>query len=180
MKTTSSVRRIAAASVIAWSFVAVGVAQGQTISVKAYLHGGEEVPPVVSGAHGVATVTIDRATQQLTYRVDVYNLPTGLTGGHIHVGSAGVSGPIVIGFAVTQTISNDFAIVGTATAADLQPRAVQGVNSWDDLVASVASGVTYVNIHTQLNPGGEIRGQLCPDSASANAFNGIAVCTSRR
>ena len=29
-----------------------------------------------------------------------------------------------------------------------------------DLVSAMSSGVTYVNVHTQANPNGEIRGQI--------------------
>jgi hypothetical protein len=125
-------------------------------------------------------VTIDRTTGRITYRVNVYNLPTGATAGHIHVGPQGVNGPVILNFVVPTNISNDFAISGELTAGDLVPRAAQGINSFDDAVMAIASGVSYVNIHTQANPGGEIRGQLCPASAKDNFFNGVAVCTAAR
>ena len=47
----------------------------------------------------------------------------------------------------------------------------------EDLLFSAAAGAAYVNVHTQTNGGGEIRGQLCPASAGANTFSGIALCT---
>lgn len=73
--------------------------------------------------------------------------------------------------------SNDFSLEGSWTAGDLRPNAATGINSFDDAVFAIASGVAYFNVHTQANPGGEIRGQLCPDSPIANTFNGVAVCT---
>jgi hypothetical protein len=157
-------------------------AAAQVLTVTAQLTGGQENPPVLTGSHGNATVTIDRGAQTITYRVNVYNLPTGLTASHIHVGpaNAGLNGPIVVNFNVTQTISNDFAITGTATAADLQPRPQQGINSWDDLVMAIASGATYVNVHSQAFPGGEIRGQLCPASPQENTFNNVALCVATK
>jgi hypothetical protein len=155
------------------------------VTVTAQLSGAEEptvggVPGVITGANGNATVTVDRTTQRITYRVNVFNLPTGLNASHIHVGTPGQGGPIILNFNITQNISNDFSFSGELTAADIVPRAAQGVQSFDDVMTAIASGVTYVNVHTQANPGGEIRGQLCPESAQANTFNGIATCVSRR
>lgn len=157
-------------------------AQTDTVVVRGFMSGGNEVPPVATstGAHGRATVTVDRANGRISYRVEVYNLPTGLTGAHIHVGPAGSNGPIIFDTRPTVLgISNDFALEGSWTAADLRPSAAGGINSFDDAALAIASGVTYFNIHTQANPGGEIRGQLCPDSAAANTFNLVNVCASR-
>jgi hypothetical protein len=108
----------------------------------------------------------------------VYNLPTGVVASHIHVGSAQVNGPVILDFRVVSGTSNDFAYSGRLTEADLRANAQFGINSFDDAIFAIASGVTYVNVHSQANPGGEIRGQLCPESVAANTFNGVAVCTS--
>ena len=35
-----------------------------------------------------------------------------------------------------------------------------GIRDWDDFIQSLVGGQTYLNIHTAVNPGGEIRGQL--------------------
>jgi hypothetical protein len=115
-----------------------------------------------------------------TRMLDIYNLPTGIVGAHIHVGPRGVNGPIIFNFTVPAVgQSNDFALSGSLTPGDLVARAAQGINSFEDAIFAIASGVTYVNIHTQANPGGEIRGQLCPENVNANTFSGVAVCTSR-
>jgi hypothetical protein len=135
-------------------------AQAQTYSFTAALSGGNEIPAVSTGSAGTATVTLNATTGVVTYRVDVYNMPVGTTAGHFHVGAAGVAGPTVINFTVSTGISNDFAITGTATSADLTLRAAQGIGSWEDFQQALLLGNMYINVHSTNNPGGEIRGQL--------------------
>ena len=77
-------------------------AQGGRQTLVAVLSGGSEAPTVVNtGAHGKATITIDPAAGEVTWVIDVFNYPTGLTASHIHVGAAGTAGPIIIDFAPT-------------------------------------------------------------------------------
>jgi len=136
-------------------------AQAQTITFNANLHGGNEVPGVVTGSAGTAVVTWNTTTRTGTYRVDVYNMPVGTTASHIHVGAAGVGGPVIINFTVPAGgISNDFALSGTFACSDLVARAAQGINSCEDFEQALVLGNTYVNVHSTANPGGEIRGQL--------------------
>ena len=135
-------------------------AQAQTINFTAALSGGNEIPGVVTGSVGTGTVSINLATQVITYRIDVYNLPVGVTASHFHVGAAGVAGPVVVNFTVVANTSNDFAISGTASATDLTVRAAQGINSWEDFVQALLLGNVYMNVHSTANPGGEIRGQV--------------------
>lgn len=135
-------------------------AQAQTINFTAALSGGNQVPGVLTGSAGTATVSLNTTTNVVTYRVDVYNMPVGTTASHFHVGAAGVAGPVVVNFTVQTNISNDYAITGTASATDLVPRAAQGINSWDDFIQALALGNIYVNVHSTNNPGGEIRGQV--------------------
>ena len=136
-------------------------AQAQTITFNAQLHGGNEVPGVVTGSAGTSVVTWNTATRTGTYRVDVYNMPVGTTASHIHVGAAGVAGPVVINFTVPAGgISNDYALTGTFACSDVVARAPQGINSCDDFEQALLLGNTYVNVHSTANTGGEIRGQL--------------------
>ena len=149
---------LAIAGVFALAFSAA--AQAQTVTLTANLHGGNENPGVITGSAGSATVTWNTATRTGTYRVDVYNMPVGTTQSHIHVGAAGVNGPVVINFVVPVGISNDFGLTGTFACSDVAVRAAQGINSCDDFEQALLLGNTYVNVHSTANPGGEIRGQL--------------------
>jgi hypothetical protein len=164
---------------LATTAVATPQMQSQVVTLKATLTGGEETPGIATGAHGDATVVIDRAAQTVKYEVNIYNLPSGITGSHIHVSPIGVAGPIILNFTVPTAVSGDFQLSGTLTAGDVVQRQANGILTFDDAIFSIASGVAYVNVHTQINPGGEIRGQLCPASAEANVFNRIAACTSK-
>lgn len=141
--------------------VSAAQAQAQVITFTAQLHGGNEVPGVVTGSVGTSTVTWNTATKAGTYRVDVYNMPVGTTASHIHAGAAGVGGPVIINFTVPAGgISNDYALSGTFGCSDVTARAAQGINSCEDFEQALLLNNTYVNVHSTANPGGEIRGQL--------------------
>jgi hypothetical protein len=142
--------------------VGAASAEAQNLNFTALLSGSNETPGIASGAGGTATITLNTATRTVTYRVDVYNLPSGATAAHFHAAGPGVSGPVVVNFTVQMNISNDFSISGTASAADLVPRADQGIRSWDDFIQALTLGQIYVNVHSSVNPGGEVRGQVLP------------------
>jgi hypothetical protein len=135
-------------------------AQAQTIRFTAALSGANETPGIITGAFGTATVTLDTATQTLSWNIDVYNLPSGINNAHFHVAGPGVAGPTVVNIPFTANQSNDFNLNGSATPAQLTPRADQGIRSWDDFMQALQGGQTYINIHTAVNGGGEIRGQV--------------------
>lgn len=134
--------------------------EAQTVRFAATMSGASEIPGVVTGAFATADVTWDMATQTLSWIIDVFNMPSGTTNAHFHVGGPGVAGPTVVNVAFPSQISNDYRLTGSATATNLLPRADQGVRSWQDLEQSLFGGQLYLNIHSTVNPGGEIRGQV--------------------
>jgi len=138
-----------------------GTAQAQTIRFVALLSGANETPApgVLTGAFGTANVTLDLATRTVSWNIDVFNLPSGMSAGHFHVGGPGLAGPTVVNFTFPPNISNDFNITGSASSAsNLRPE--QGIRSWDDFLQALMGGQVYANIHTTVNGGGEIRGQV--------------------
>jgi hypothetical protein len=139
-----------------------GTAQAQTIRLSAALSGASETPApgVLTGAFGSASVTVDLATQTVTWNIDVFNMPSGTNNAHFHVGGPGLAGPTVVNIAFPPGISNDFNLSGSATSANLMVRADQGIRSWDDFIQALIGGNTYINIHSAVNPGGEVRGQV--------------------
>ena len=151
------------ASVVAAGLVGLvaGPASAQTFTLTAQLNGANETPAALNtGAFGSATVTVDMKARTVTYRVDVFNLPSGVSASHIHVGAAGTGGPVVVNFAPPVPASNDFAFSGVVKDTEFLLRPDQGIRSADDMFQAILGGNAYVNVHSSVNPGGEIRGQL--------------------
>ena len=137
-------------------------AQNNIIRFTAVLSGANETPApgVLTGAFANATVTLDLSTQTVSWNIDVFNMPSGTNNAHFHVGGPGLAGPTVVNVAFPAGISNDYNLSGSATATNLLVRADQGIRSWDDFLQALVGGQTYLNIHTVVNGGGEIRGQV--------------------
>lgn len=140
----------------------VGITSGLTNSVVAQeqkfvatLSGQEEVPPTNSQATGMADFTI--TGENAEYSVNASNIQ-GVTAGHIHSGGQGENGPIVVTLFKNDSPTNEVSETGSITVDKLEgPMAGKQLT---DLVTAMSNGETYVNIHTEQNPNGEIRGQI--------------------
>jgi hypothetical protein len=134
----------------------------QTTQFVAEMRGANEVPAVNTTATGRATAALTGNT--LTYAVDVTGLSSRPVGAHIHVGATGVNGAIVLSFFPGGTATIPDIRSGTlvsSTSIDLTSTTVAGLTiTGDSLRRLITSGNAYVNVHTQTNPGGEIRAQL--------------------
>jgi hypothetical protein len=107
------------------------------------LSGANEVPPADPDGSGVAQITIVGTTVNYTITIANIDPPTMQ---HIHIGAAGVNGPIVVNLP-GPFVGNT--LVGSTTA----PQA-----TIDAILAN--PGGHYVNVHNATFPGGAIRGQL--------------------
>ena len=136
------------------------------------LRGCDEVPAIWSpgGAHFEAT--IDESAGTVSWTMSYGTLNGNITQSHIHFAQKGVNGGIWVflcsnlgnGPAGTQhcpaapaTISGTFSasdIIGGAAAQGIQ------VGDFGPALRAMKTGTTYVNLHTDKYPGGEIRGQL--------------------
>jgi hypothetical protein len=122
------------------------------------MSGTEEVPPVDTTATGTAEFNL--GTNGIDYQASVSGI-SGVTAAHIHSGNVGENGPVIVTLFKSDTPSNQtngVLVKGTITAADLEGP-MQG-KQISDLVSAMSSGGTYVNVHTEANPNGEIRGQI--------------------
>ena len=110
----------------------------------------QETPP--TGAGGRATGSFTLTPYGLAFNITMDGMSGALTGAHFHNGQRGVAGPVVRGFAAGEFITPN-TLAGIWKPTDAQPLTPA-------LVTELLKGNLYVNFHTALNPGGEIRGQV--------------------
>lgn len=139
---------------------------------RAHLRGSTEVPVRDTEAHGQAKFQLSKDGSEVRYKLNVADI-NNVVASHIHIGSAGVNGPVVVflyGPAAPGGGRVDGRLAeGTFTAANLVgPLAGHPLS---DLIDAMRAGNTYVNVHTNDGvdptntgpgdfPGGEIRGQI--------------------
>ena len=123
------------------------------------LSGNQEVPPVTTSASGTAVVELNGRQTEIKVTMNTSGLQN-VVAAHIHVGPAGQNGPII--FTLYRQADGPFPnpLVKTLTQTNLQAQPGAGINTFEDAVNALLSGNTYINVHTQANPGGEIRGQI--------------------
>lgn len=117
----------------------------------ASLSGAAEVPPNTSAAQGAGSFALS-ADNTLVYDISFTGMNERTTNSaHIHQGALGVAGSVV--FPLPAGISKRGNIALT-----------------DEQVTQLRSNQYYVNIHSDIFPGGEIRGQIFPAS---NCFTSV-------
>ena len=131
-----------------------GTQDGNTVKYMALLRGATQSPVNASKGVGVALVELDLESGELTYSVNFRDL-TGeaTTGLHIHRAKPGLNGPIIY----------DLGFYGGALSFNFQSP-VRGLLPFDlgKHKADLDGGLLYVNLHSDLFIGGELRGQLRP------------------
>jgi hypothetical protein len=146
--------------VILSTILTVSVVFAAENGFKAKLTGNDEVPSVKTKAKGEIKFKLSNDGKELSFKLHVKNIKNA-TAAHIHSGAYGKSGPplanLFTGPKKEGKFSGDLA-EGTITAKDLSGDLMG--KTLDDLVQLIKSGETYVNVHTDANPNGEIRGQL--------------------
>ncbi len=122
------------------------------------LRGEEEVPPVVTNAEGNAILEVDNDKREIHFNVEAESLED-IVGGHLHYGEVGENGPVVVTlFGEESTNKGNFEASGTIQENDLDgPLENKDIS---DLVEHIEDKEIYINIHTEQNPDGEIRGQF--------------------
>lgn len=127
---------------------------------RAPLVSSEEVPPNASTATGMSDFTLSANKDTLYVNITVANL-SNTRFGHFHTGARGVNGGVVADLVLAPTL------VGSATGR-IGRTFITGANlvgtlagqPLSALITAMDAGNIYVNLHTDANPGGEIRGQV--------------------
>ncbi len=97
--------------------------------------------------------------ETVDFNVNATNIQ-GVTAGHIHQAAQGQNGEVVVPLFNYDTPQNMVSENGTITA-DMLAGPMEG-KTIAELITAMKDGNTYVNIHTEQNPNGEIRGQIMP------------------
>ncbi|MEE8467386.1 MAG: CHRD domain-containing protein [Planctomycetota bacterium] len=127
----------------------------------------EEVPPTGSNGTAAGTITLDGATNSLSWNITHQGLSGNVTAAHLH-------GPAVIGqdgpTQVNMGVGNP--VMGSAFIDSTQ-------------ALQLRCGLWYVNLHTSMFGGGEIRGQVddfsvdpyCSGLANSFSIDGARLTT---
>lgn len=103
-----------------------------------------------SQGSGTATLRLSADEKSAIVSFNYSGLSSPISGLHIHLApAAGQSGPIVFDLDETAPQPNGTYIWVLAPS---------GTSSVADIIAAIKSGLAYINIHTSLNPNGEING----------------------
>jgi hypothetical protein len=170
--------------------VAAPLAHANLIHFHVNLSGANEVPPSGSLGTGAADLELDTTAQTLAGHI-VFSGLTGITtASHIHcclaspflagvnVGVATVV-PAFPGFPIGVTSGTDDFLLHLDSATAYNPAFVtlQGglANAETAFIAGLIAGETYLNIHTNVFPGGEIRGFVPEPMTTSLLVLGLAA-----
>ena len=132
----------------------------------------EEVPALSTPGGGRFEATINDEGTEVEWELRYFNMEGNVTQAHLHFAQRGVNGGIMVflcsnlgnGPAGTQECPPSPATIhGTFDASDVVGSASsQGIAAGElfSVLRGIRGGVVYANVHTNLFPGGEIRGQL--------------------
>lgn len=135
--------------------------------IKAKLNGEEVVPPVSTTAEGKIKLKVKESN--IKYKLNITGI-TDTTMVDIHEGLVGENGEPVVDLLTDgnmQKTSNGLLINGSIVDSSLIGP-MKGKTS-SDFADSVNVGKIYVDVHTQTNPDGEIRGQLVTSVKNATS-----------
>ena len=129
--------------------MALASSQADTYKLRAAIRAGAEVPKptgVPASATGLFTgksVELANDKASLTWKLTFSHLSGRAIAAHIHVGKRGKAGPVLV------------ALCGPCKSGQTGRAVITHAQE-----AKIEKGLTYVNVHTPKNTGGEIRGQI--------------------
>jgi hypothetical protein len=125
--------------------VTAAVAQAGGRPLATTLTGAEEIPgPGDPDGSGTARLELNIGTGEICYELAVSGIAPA-TAAHIHVGQAGVAGPVVVPLAPPTSGSS-------SACTTVDPALIKAITKDPQLY--------YVNVHNAEFPAGAVRGQL--------------------
>lgn len=164
--------RLASAAILA---LATALPAQAAITVyTANLNGPSEAPPNASAGLGIAALTLDDTSFTMRLQTAFFGLTGNVTNAHIHcctaaaeTGTAGVATrtPTFLGFPAGGTSgfydqTFDMSLAGSWNSTYVTNNGGTPLAAFSALKAGLDSGKAYLNIHSTVYPGGEIRGFL--------------------
>ena len=122
------------------------------LSLSARLDARHETPAPKSAARAGGVFTATLAGRTLTWRLTFARLSGRAAAAHVHLGKAGIAGPVAVPLCGPCASGAHGRVTVTAKVR-----------------AALLGGGAYVNVHTAKNPAGEIRGQVVGPRAAAPA-----------
>ena len=165
-------------TVLAGLFAVVLTGTGPVVAADSFgarLRGFEEVPAVSTSGQGFFFATANDAETELDFTLVYFSIEGNVTQAHIHFGQTSVNGGIVLflctnltppgGVPAPQACPNNPAgnvVTGKLTAANVITQAGQGIGAgqFAEVIHAIKAGVAYANVHTDVFPSGEVRGQI--------------------
>lgn len=136
------------------------------------LVGFEENPDISTTGKGRFSAKIDRRAETISFKLSYSQLEGTVQQAHIHFGKRAVNGGISVFLCSnltdpapppeTAACPQSGTVTGTIEPEDIIGPTGQGIEAmnFEELVAAIKGGHTYVNVHSSKWPGGEIRAQI--------------------
>lgn len=133
-------------------FIFTGYAQAATVSFDFPLSASQQVPPSGSAGTGSCNVMLDDVSGAVSVSCMFSGLSATASVSHIHgLAAVGINAGVIL------TLTPDLATSGNITGNGILDAAQ---------MTGMLGGMTYVNLHSQQFPGGELRGQIVDDSGT--------------
>lgn len=132
-------------------------AQAASFAFNFPLTASEQVPPNGSAGTGNCNVILDNVTGAVSVSCSFSGLSTPAIAAHIHgLAAAGINAGVILALMPDPATSGNITGNGMLDAAQ---------------ITGMLDGLTYVNLHSEQYPGGELRGQVRDTSSSIPALS---------
>jgi len=173
-RTTTALLALAATGALALP------AAAEEMKFMAELSGAAQVPPVETEAMGMADVTVDTEAMTVTWSLAHQGLSGDAVAAHFHgPATPEETAPPVVDMTVDATMEAEAAASTEATAPEVTEEPVVedilmgNAEITEEQLTQLRDGMMYINVHTEMHPDGEIRGQVMEGEADMEAMEAM-------